>query len=324
MNQKLLIGTYSETGIYELEFDGNYLKQTNSNTNFENCSFLCKNNNLIYSAVEYSNNADYSNGLLLTRNSDLKVINSSTVLGKSPCHITLDTSKKLLYISNYEDGSLNIFSLNSDNTINDLIYHKTYTPKSHIHYTAVSNNVLFVVDLGDNKLFAYEIINNDSNFDLKELAFYSFPENSGPRHLVLNQNNIYIVTENSCELYHLMFSQENQFVFMNKISILPSNTIKAENDTGCAIKLSNDSNFIYTSIRGNNSISVFDTSLNLIQNISCFGNTPRDISFDATQNFMFCANQNSSNISIFKRDKKTGHLLFQSKYPINSPACIIL
>ena len=326
MNQKLLIGTYSQTGIYELEFDGNCLKQINSNADFENCSFFCKNNNLIYGVVEYSNNADYSNGLLLTRDNDLNVVNSSSILGKSPCHITLDSLRNLLYISNYKDGSLNVFSLNTDSSINNLIYHKTYTPKSHIHYTTISdkNNILFVVDLGNDKLFAYEILFNDFNLDLKELASYSFPSSSGPRHLVVNKNSIYIVTENSCELYHLIFNEENKFVLLNKTSILPPNTCKTKNDTGCAIKLSNDANYIYVTVRGHNSISVFDTSLNLVQNISCFGNTPRDISFDATQNFIFCANQNSSDISIFKRDKKTGHLLFQSKYPINSPACIIL
>lgn len=303
-----------------------YIQTLKKDDSFENCSYLYKNGNVIYSVVEYSNNIKYSNGYLIARNSDLLPLSTSNIYGKSPCHITLDKLRNLLYISNYEDGSLDVFSLTDQGLINKLIYHKSYSSISHIHYTSLSedNNVLFVIDLGNDTLFAYEIVFTANNFDLKELHSYHFSKGFGPRHLTINKNSLYVVTENSCELYHLMFSKENGFTLTKSVSILPYNTSKKENDTGCAIKLSNDNHFLYVTIRGNNSISVFNTSLELIQNISCYGDTPRDINFDSTQEFLFCANQNSSNISIFKRNKKTGHLLFESKYPINSPACIVL
>lgn len=301
-----------------------YINILSKESSFENCSFLCINKDLIYSVVEYSSNPAYSNGYLVVRDNNLSPISCAPVLGKSPCHITLDKSRNLLYISNYSDGSLDVFKLSNNGLIDKLIYHKTYTPTSHIHCTALSedNTVLFVIDLGSNTLFAYEIIYNETSFDLKELHSYKFLAGSGPRHIAVNENDIYVVTEKSCELYHLVFSKNTGFSFVKSVLILPSTT--QANDTGCAIKLSDDNNFIYVSIRGNDSISVFNSSLELIQNICCFGSTPREINFDNTQNFLFCANQTSSNISIFKRDKKTGHLLFESKYPINSPACIIL
>lgn len=326
MKQKLLVGTYSKIGIYEIIFEDTKLEEINSNNEFENCSYLYKNNDIIYSAVEYSTNPSYSNGYLVARNNNLLPISNLAIQGKSPCHITLDKFRNLLYISNYEDGSLNVFSLTYNGLIDKLIHSKTYTPNSHIHYTALSEdyNVLFVIDLGDNTLYAYKIAFDKATFDLEKLYSYHFPAGSCPRHLALNKNNLYVITENSCELYNLLFSTNNGFTFKNKVSILPNNIIKSNNDTGCAIKLSNDTNFIYVTIRGNDSISVFNTSLELIQNISCFGNTPRDIALDISQEFLFCANQTSSNISIFKRDKKTGHLHFESKYPINSPACIVL
>lgn len=305
---------------------GNFLEIKKSNSSFENCSYLCKNKDIIYSTIEYSNNLNYSNGCLITRNCNLLPINKNDILGKSPCHITLDKLRNLLYISNYEDGSIDVFSLNSAGIVNELIYHKSYCNNSHIHYTALSedNRFLFVVDLGNNSLSSYEILYKNLNFELKEFYSYKFTNSSGPRHLAVNKNNIYVITETSCELYHLVFSEETGFSLINNVSIFPSYVQKNENTTGCAIKLSNDNKFIYVTVRGNNSISVFDASLNLIQNISCYGKTPRDISLDNSQSILFCANQNSSDISIFKRDIKTGHLLFKSKYPINNPACIIL
>lgn len=306
------IGIFSET------------KETNSS--FENCSFLCKNKNVIYSVVEYSDNPSFPNGYLVTRSSNLLPIAQNNILGKSPCHITLDKSRNLLYISNYEDGSINIFSLNSEKKVNKLIYHKNYSDKSHIHCMALSkdNKFLFVVDLGKDTLFAYKIFFKNSIFELKERYTYKFPTGSNPRHLAICSNNIYVITENSCELYHLMFSKKTGFSLVNNASVLPTNIKNNKAITGCAIKLSNDNKFIYVTIRGNNSISVFDSSLKLIQNISSFGETPRDINFDKSQNVLFCANQSSSNISVFDINKKTGHLLFKSKYPIEAPACIIL
>lgn len=324
MEQELLIGSYSKTGIYKLKFDNKDLKQVGCNDSFENCSYLCRNNHLIYCVVEYSSNPEYSNGYLVVRDNDLSPICCAPVLGKSPCHITLDNSRNLLYISNYSDGSLDVFKLSNNGLIDKLIHHKTYTSTSHIHCTALSedNTVLFVIDLGSNSLFAYKIIYNETGFALKELHSYIFSSGTAPRHIAIDKNNVYVVTEKSCNLYHLLFSKDTGFSFVTSVSIL-SSTIQA-NDTGCAIKLSDDNNFIYVTIRGNNSISVFNSSLELIQNISCFGDTPREMNFNSSQDILFCANQTSSNISIFKRDKKTGHLLFESKYPISAPACIIL
>ncbi len=305
---------------------GRFLKIDKKDSSFENCSYLCRNKNNVYSVVEYSTNANYSNGCLITRNSNLSPIFKSNILGKSPCHITLDKLRNLLYISNYEDGSIDIFSLNSNEIVDKLIYHKSYYNNSHIHCMTLSedNTVLFVMDLGNNALLSYEIIYKNSNFELKELFSYNFTNNSNPRHLTINKNNIYVITEKSCEIYHFTFSKKNGFSLVNKTSILPLGTQINANTTGCAIKFSKDNKYIYVTIRGNNSISVFDTSLTLIQNISCYGETPRDINFDNLQNYLFCANQTSSNISIFEVNKKTGHLLFKSKYPIEAPACIIL
>ena len=332
MEEKFLIGTYSKDGIYKLDFKDKELSQVQKNSSFENCSYLCISRDKIYSIVEYSNISKYQKGCISSRNVNLDVINTCFLKGEGPCFIKLDESRNLLYVANYGDGSIDVFSLKTDGSINKLIYNKNFSKlknnlKSRIHYIDLSNDkqVLFISDLGTSILYAYKIIYNDDSFDLEELSYYQFPDNSGCRHLVINNDNLYIVTENSCELYHLSFSEKNGFSLLDNISILPKNYIKKENDTGCAIRLSNDFQYIYTNIRGHNSISVFKTypKLELIQNISCYGEIPRDINFNISQEYLLCANQASNNISIFSRNKKTGHLLFESSYPINCPACII-
>ena len=256
MNQNLFVGTYSENGIYKLNFNNGILTELKRNNSFENCSYLCFHNNLIYSIIEYSNNKLYKDGYICSRNLNLIPNSSSSILGKGPCFITI--YKNFLYIGNYGDGSIDVFSLDEFGKIVSQIYHKNPpTNISRTHYILPYNNFVFVTDLGTDTLFAYKILLDETNFELKEFCYYKFPTNSKPRHIVKMQNELYVITETSCELYRLKFSEKTGFELIENISLLPNNCKLETNYTGCAIKISKDNKFIYTSIRGHNSISTF-------------------------------------------------------------------
>ena len=231
----------------------------------------------------------------------------------------------MLYIANYSDGSLNVFSLNSDKSLGKLIFSKTFTNHSHIHCVELSTdgNYLFITDLGDNKLFAYKITFNGGLFNLEYFSQYDFPNDSQPRHIVVNNHDIFLVTEMSCELYHFSFSETNGLKFLEKFSLLPSDIKISDNYTGCAIKLSKDKKFIYASVRGLDNICIFSIApnLELKQHISCYGKTPRDLF--VLDDYLLCANQSSSSITIFDINKKTGELCYRNIFNIDHPACII-
>lgn len=322
MSDILLIGTYSDIGIYKLEFGNGFMSLIQQENSFENCSFICNNKDLIFSTVEYSNNPSYSNGLLVLRDSKLSILNSYEIYGNSPCYSYFDDSRDLLYIANYMDGSLNVYSINSENKSCKFLFKKAFTNHSHIHCIDLSKDksILLVTDLGDNKLYAFDIFYEDDIFDLKLISCYSFDVNSGPRHFVTDENNIYLITENSCELYHLVFDRSSGFKLINRCSILPDNT-KHSDDTGCSIKFGLNKNFLYTSVRGRNIINVFSLDLVSVQTISCYGKTPRDLF--VLDDYLLCANQNSDSIAIFDIEKNTGKLNYKNFYSISSPACII-
>ena len=323
--QNMLIGTYSQNGIYTLQFRDGSLSLLNRSDTFENCSYLSYSSNHIYGIIEYSERDIYKDGALISMTPTFSNQYAFPISGKGPCFILLDDIRNLLYIANYGDGTLDVFSLDTNGNIISSIYHKSYTSHSRIHHLAFSEdkNMLFISDLGDNKIYAYQIIFENQTLELKELSYYAFPNGTSPRHLAIYQNHIYVITEDSCELYHFTFSENTGFHFVNSISILGND--RRENDTGCAIKISQDGKFIYTSIRGKDCIYVFSSTpeVNLIQTISCFGKTPRDIQFDIFENYLLCANQNSGNISIFNRNPKTGLLQYNNSYHIDNPACII-
>ena len=323
MKHCLLVGTYSSNGIHKLNFENGILTSITSDNNLENCSYLCNYDDVNFNVVEYSNNDNYKNGLVVARNADLSIINTIVTNGSSPCYIHLDITRNLLYTANYMDGSLDVFSLNEDKSLKKLIFSKSFTAHSHIHCILLSpdNNFLFVDDLGDNKLYAYKIIFDGNLFDLTYISCYTFPNNSNPRHFIIKNNDIFLITENSCELYHLTFSETEGFKILEKQSILPDNIKNSNNYTGCAIKSSK--NYIYVSIRGLNKICVFSISpnLELKQHISCYGETPRDLFL--LDNYLLCSNQTSNSITIFETNKNTGKLSYKNIFKIEHPACII-
>mgnify|MGYP002540297198 FL=1 len=322
MSEILLVGTYSDIGIHKLEFGNGFMTLIQQENSFENCSFICNNKDLIFSTVEYSNNPSYSNGLLVLRDSKLSILNSYEICGNSPCYSYFDDSRNLLYIANYMDVSLNVYSINSENKSCKFLFKKAFTDHSHMHCIVLSKDksTLFVTDLGDNKLYAFDIFYKDDTLDLKLISCYPFDVNSGPRHFVTDENNIYLITENSCELYHLVFDRSSGFKLINRCSILPDNT-KHSDDTGCSIKFGLNKTFLYTSVRGRNIINVFSLDLVSMQTISCYGKTPRDLF--VLDDDLLCANQNSDSIAIFDIEKNTGKLNYKNSYSISSPACII-
>lgn len=332
MNLPVFIGNYSNRGIFLLSLNNNkQLNLISQTKDFENCSYVCTNGDYLYSVVEIQGDEKVDSGYVIAykiKENHLEFINSTISYGKGPCFSIVDTSRQILYIANYTDGSFVAFKLEKDGIIGKKLYYKKFTEISHVHHIQFSKDykTIYIIDLGTDSIIEYSINYEQDKLDLTEVSKFQFPKKSEPRHMVIDQkDNIYVVTETSCELYKLNHNSNNQLILLDKKSILPEKTIKEKNFTGCAIKILTEIQYIYVSVRGHNSISVFDINnddIRLIQNISCEGNGPRDISFDKNNKYLMCANQLSNNISIF--NVQNGRLTYEDKYDIESPSCIIV
>jgi 6-phosphogluconolactonase len=63
--------------------------------------------------------------------------------------------------------------------------------------------------------------------------------------------------------------------------------------------------------------------LTLANRQSVLGKTPRNFAIDPTGNFLLAANQNTNDVIIFKRDKKTGLLTpTGKKIEVDKPVCL--
>lgn len=332
MKQVIFVGNYSKQGINTLEFStNNNLKHLFTTGHFINNSYICKYKNYLYSVVEIEGDEKVDSGYVVAyeiKGNELSLINTCISYGKGPCFLVVDESRQILYVANYIEGSFVALKLEENGAIGKKLFYKKFTNTSNIHHIQFSNDYknLYVIDLGSDCIFEYEITYNGMELDLTEKSLFQFPELSEPRHMSLDeQNNIYIVTEKSCELYKLNHDKKSKLTLVDKISILPNQTPKKQNYTGCAIKMDYDLHYLYVSVRGHNSISVFDINNNdmkLIQNINCQGDGPRDITLDKYKAHLLCANQLSNNISIF--NIKNGILTYQNQYEIATPSCIII
>src|SRR5690606_15842717 len=94
------------------------------------------------------------------------------------------------------------------------------------------------------------------------------------------------------------------------------------------IHVSPDGKFLYGSNRGDaNEITIFaigkDGELAYVGHQSTLGKTPRNFAIDPSGNFLLAANQNTNEVVIFKRDKKTGLLTDTGKrINIDKPVCL--
>ncbi len=319
--QYVYIGNTSKDGINRYLFTGERLKLISTITNTERCTYLAQNKNNLYAVQETS----CGNILAYKKTSEgLTYIGKKSSLGSGPCHIEISNKKKMLFISNYMDGYFTVYKLKEHGEVENIIYNSVNNKKySHLHCAKVFNNDnnLITVDLGADILNLYEI-QEDS---LKNIFSLQFPRGIEPRHIAIYNENIFLLTEKSCMLYVLKHI-EGKLEILYKTSILPNNHKKQENDTGAGIKVSSDGRYIYTSLRGHNSISVFkyeNKKVELVQNILSYGDTPRDLEIDKTQKYLFVANQDSNEIAIFSRNINNGKLDFFNKQKSPLPTCVL-
>jgi len=102
-----------------------------------------------------------------------------------------------------------------------------------------------------------------------------------------------------------------------------------ENTTAAEIELGASGRYLYTSNRGDDTITVFSIdpvkhALTPVQHAPTLGKTPRGFAIDPTGTYLLAANQDTDNIFVFHIDPKTGQLTSAGKVlEVPSPVCVV-
>jgi 6-phosphogluconolactonase len=345
----LLVGTYTKPkgngeGIYVYRFNATTGTATLvSKIASDNPSYLAisKNEKFVY-AVNENIDQQISTAAAFTFNKKegtLSLINKESVQGKNPCYITVDKQNKWLFTANYTSGNISCLPINKDGSIAPLqqfIQHngssivKSRQTEAHAHTVVFSPDEKFIAatDLGTDKISLYAFNSNNPTTPLTIDSANDIISKSGngPRHLAFNQKTrtFYAINELSGTID--VFENKSGMKLIQNISTdTTNNTDKSSGD----IHLSNDGKFLYATNRGKyNTIAIYKVdavsgNLTYIGLQSTLGKTPRNFMIDPTDNFLLVAHQNSDNIFVFKRNKKTGLLTYTNiEIKLGSPVCL--
>jgi 6-phosphogluconolactonase len=333
------VGTYTapnaSKGIYRFGFDaktGQPASPVELAATTDSPSFLAvhPNGRFLYAVNETGTFAGKKQGAVSAfsinpATHQLTQLNEQPSLGADPCHISVDHEGKNVLIANYTGGSIAVYPIGGDGglkTNSCFIQHtgssvnKSRQSEPHAHFITLDNSGkhALVCDLGLDKVMIYNY--NSSIGKLTEAGFGTLKPGSGPRHLAISRDGkiVYVISEIASTLTSFNYDGSRKMTEIQSVSTIPQPT---PGNSTAEVFIHPNGKFVYGSNRGHNSIAVFSTDpsghLNLIQNASVEGKTPRSFALDPSGNFLIAANQDSNNITFFKIDPATGKLTYTDK-----------
>lgn len=322
-NIKLIVGSYAnETGkgIYSFDFNQSTGKATPLDTlEVSNPSFLTLSSDgaMIYAVSENSENAASVHAITFDQATGrMKLRQSMPTNGADPCYV--ETNGNLLLTANYSGGSMSVFPLNIDGSLESMSQQfkghtngpdaqRQNTP--HIHCTRFlpDGNGVLATDFSADQLLRFELTDMKALGDQKVTAQLS--KGSGPRHIAFSTDSrfVYVMSELSgaVTVYQYNFGK------MKKIQEILSDEVGARG--GADIHVSPDGRFLYTSNRlKNDGITIFKianrTGLLTKVGYQHTGIHPRHFNITPNGRFLLCACRDSNVIQVFRINSATGLL----------------
>ncbi len=222
----------------------------------------------------------------------------------APAHITLSKDLKYIVTSNYHEGCLSIYekTLEGYRALDKIVESRE---GSHLHQAIFikDDQWLLATDLGIDRVSVYDVENN-----FEKLFELVLPDGFGARHCLVNDQYLYCIGE-----YHHQVAVFELFEdYAELLQLIDIVDEKLEGSSSAAIRLSADKNFLYTSIRGQDQLSVFkvkaDYLLEKIQELPAAGVHPRDFILTSDNKYLLAANKDSDSITVFDRNFETGKL----------------
>jgi 6-phosphogluconolactonase len=257
--------------------------------------------------------------------------------GAGPAYVSVDSTGHAAFVANYMGSSIASYRVQPDGTLSqpvdrlDFKDHQKFgalgpnsarqeNPHPHCATISPDDRFLLVCDLGTDHISVFYIHPETGQLSDPHLFTNERP-GSGPRHVVFHPNGrwVYCINEidssiDRCLWTATRFSNAPQGLLINSTfsikTIAPD--FPAEKNTAAEIAISPDGDFLYASNRGEDSLVVFSIAKNgdltLLQRIACGGKTPRHFTLDPTTQWLLCGNQDSANVTVFRRDAATGKL----------------
>lgn len=312
---KLTIGTYTKQdsqGIYQIDLNttSKQLENYKLVLEIDSPTYLAKQDEWMVAVVK----AGTQGGVALIK--DGQIVDQAFSEGAPPCYVSFDGDR--VYSANYHKGRIEAFHYRQGKL--EFLDAIQYGEGAKGHYVQVDpqTHLIYVCDLGSDRIGAYRFSDK-----FEEVAHVDIPKGSGPRHLAFHPTEalLYCFTELSNEV--LVIDNTTHTILQTQSTLANPEDKKS----GAAIRISADGRFVYVSNRGTNTITSFkviDKTLERLEEVSTYGDHPRDFNLVGDDQFLVVANMTTNDLVLFERDKEKGTLtLLQKDVVAYEPVCII-
>jgi 6-phosphogluconolactonase len=270
---------------------------------------------------------------------NLFFLNQQPTQGADPCHLSVDSRRKILMVANYTGGNVSVLPIRRDGSLapaSDLKQHEGSGPKQqqkgpHAHCVILDRfeRHALVADLGIDKVMVYSFNRAAGKLIPAKQPFAQLQAGAGPRHLTFHPTGryLYVINELDSSMTAFKYNEANgTLTHIDTVSTLPGDFSGV---SYCAdVHVSPSGRFLYGSNRGHKSIVVFEIDpragkLKLVEHVSTEGDWPRNFTIDPSGKFLLVANQRSENVVSFNIDRATGRLRPTGhNHRIPSPVCL--
>jgi len=335
-------------GIYTYQFDS----MTGSLTLVEvfedivNPTFLMttQDGRYLYSVIEVGNFMGEKAGGIAAfsvhpKTAKLTLLNCRLTGGASPCHVRLDRQEKVLFVSNYNGGSVAVFPIAADGSLEmcsqliqyqgSSVHPNQQQPHAHAVMVLPDNRYVFTADLGTDVIHSYTFDTGAKKLVENYQSVHLMP-GAGPRHFALHPHLSVLYVVNELDSTVVVFDVHKESGYLTPKEIVTSLPAEFVGQNSAAdIHVTHNGKFLYASNRGHDSLAIFTINaqtgeLESLGHQSVSGKHPRNFMITPDDNWLLCANRDSDNIVSFRLNTETGMLTHVADYACNKPICLSL
>lgn len=330
----MYIGTYSENnskGLYVLSFNREKLStktiQTVQDKKSPTFLALHPEKKFLYAAYREGKDENDPAGTIVAyaideKTGKLSKINQVSSVGASPCHISVDPSGQVVFVSHYQGGNLSTFKIQESGGISEAVsfvqhegssVHPNQTkPHMHAMIPSMDGNWVYASDLGIDQILKYKVHPKKGSVGKNPKIFHT-KAGSGPRHFIFHPNlpYAYSLEELSSTVGIYKVDQKNgDLSFLSRVPML-SPAIQSDYNAAADIHLSVDRKWLYASNRGQDNLAIYQVNqqtgmLEPRGHVPSGGQHPRNFKVDEKGELLFVANMESDNVVIFDLQHQTG------------------
>lgn len=253
----------------------------------------------------------------------LKLVSEQSSMGSGPCHVSLDSTSRVLFVANYSSGSVTSYKVDAAGKLSEPVSHyqnegssvnerRQNGPHAHSIYASPDNKFVYSADLGTDKVMIYKL--DAMTGKLTPSGSGEVPAGSGPRHMAFSGNGEKLYVLNELTLTVSQFARDAESGALVLEASKPVMAELREKMTCSEIQLSGDDKFIYIASRDldgqkRDIISVLNAGdLSIIQEQPTGAWIPRHFGISPSGKWFLIAGQRDNKVVVHARDPISGKL----------------